>query len=85
MVVGGDLNFTLGQNEIWGPHAHADPLEGFFLQRLVEKNLLDIEPVKLKPTWSNNRGGEARVAKRLDRFLVAEQLVDRFFLVRQWV
>ena len=25
------------------------------------------------------------MAKRLDRFLVAEQLVDRFFLVRQWV
>ena len=25
------------------------------------------------------------MAKRLDRFLVAEQLVERFFLVRQWV
>ena len=25
------------------------------------------------------------MAKRIDRFLVAEQLVDRFFLVRQWV
>ena len=40
---------------------------------------------KLKPTWRNNRSGDARVAKRIDRFLVAEQLVDRFFLVRQWV
>ena len=25
------------------------------------------------------------MAKRLDKFLVAEQLVDRYFLVRQWV
>ena len=25
VVVGGDLNFTLGQTEIWGPHAIADP------------------------------------------------------------
>ena len=85
VVVGGDLNFTLGRTEIWGPHAIADPQAGFFLHRLVENNLLDIEPIKLKPTWRNNRGGEARVAKRLDRFLVAEQLVDRFFMVRQWV
>jgi len=85
VVVGGDLNFTLGQTEIWGPQAQSDPQAGYFLQKLVEKNLLDIEPIKLKPTWRNNRGGDARVAKRLDRFLVAEQLVDRFFLVRQWV
>jgi hypothetical protein len=40
---------------------------------------------KLKPTWRNNRGGEGRVAKRIDHFLVAEILVDRFFQVRQWV
>ena len=46
---------------------------------------MDIEPVKLRPTWRNNRCGEARVAKRIDHFLIAEQLVDRFFLVRQWV
>ena len=51
----------------------------------MEKGLLDIDLVKLKPTWRNNRSGDARVAKRFDRFLVAEQLVDRFFLVRQWV
>lgn len=47
--------------------------------------MLDIEPIKLKPTWRNNRGGDARVAKRIYRFLVAEQLVDRFFQIRQWV
>ena len=55
------------------------------MQKLMEKGLLDIEPVKLKPTWRNNRCGDARVAKRIDRFLVAEQLVDSFFLARQWV
>ena len=60
-------------------------MAGYFVQKLVEKGLLDIEPVKLKPTWRNNRSGEARMAKRIDRFLAAEQLVDSFFLVRQWV
>jgi len=85
LVIGGDLNFSLGQSEVWGPHAHVDSLAGFFVQNLVEKGWLDIEPLKLKPTWRNNRCGEHRIAKRIDRFLVAEQLVDRFFQVKQWV
>ena len=85
LVMGGDFNFSLGQNEVWGSRARADSMTGFFVQKLVEKGLLDIEPVKLRPTWRNNRSGEARVAKRIDRFLIAEQLVDRSFLVRQWV
>ena len=85
VVLGGDLNFSLGHSEVWGPHAQADSLAGYFVQKLVEKGLLDIESVKIKPTWRNKRSGDARVAKRIDRFLVAEQLVDRFFSVRQWV
>ena len=51
VVVGGDLNFSLGQTEISGPHAIVDPQAGFFLQRLVENKLVNIEPIKLKPTW----------------------------------
>jgi len=85
LVIGGDLNFSLGQNEVWGPHAHVDSLAGYFVQKLAAKGWLDIDPIKLKPTWKNNRCGESRVAKRIDRFLVAEQMVDRFFQVRQWV
>ena len=85
LVLGGDLNFSLGQNEVWGPHAHVDSPAGYFVQNIVEKGWLDIEPVKLKPTWRNNRSGDARMAKRIDRFLMAEQLMDRFFHVRQWV
>ena len=73
LVLGGDFNFSLGHNEVWGPRARADSLTGFFVQKLVEKGLLDIELVKLRPTWRNNRSGEARVAKQIDRFLVAEQ------------
>ena len=54
LVLGGDFNFYLGQNEVWGPCAHADSLTGFFVQKLVEKGLLYIKPVKLRPTWRNN-------------------------------
>ena len=76
-MLGGDLNLSLGHNEVWGPHAQVDSLAVYFVQKLTEKGLLDIEPVKLKPTWRNNRCREGRVAKRLDIFLVFERMVDR--------
>jgi len=85
VVIGGDLNFSLGLSEVWGPHAHSDVMASFLTRKLIEKKLIDVEPIKLKPTWRNNRGGEARVAKRIDRFLVSENLVDSFFQIRQWV
>ena len=72
MIIGGDLNFSLGQAEIWGPNACPDFLTEYFSHRLIERNWLDIEPVKIKPTWKNNRCGERWVAKRLDRFLVSD-------------
>jgi hypothetical protein len=36
VVMGGDLNFTLGASEVWGPTAHLDPLAYFFLSQLEE-------------------------------------------------
>ena len=44
LIIGGDLNFSLGQAEVWGPHACADVLTDFFTRKLVEKNWVDIEP-----------------------------------------
>jgi len=82
VIIGGDLNFTLGQSEVWGPQARVDTLADFFIHNLMELNLIDIEPISLKPSWRNMRTGENRVAKRLDRFLVADSLVERHFLLR---
>ena len=50
VILGGDLNFTLGQSEVWGPHAQTDLLTRYFTQKLEENHLLDIEPIKMKPT-----------------------------------
>ena len=85
VVIGGDLNFSLGQAEVWGPFARPDPLSGYFTQKFIEKNWLDIELVKQKPTWHNNRCGDGRVAKSLDRFLVSEKMVDQQHFLKQWV
>eukprot|EP00253_Pinus_taeda_P028429 PITA_28429 len=64
MVVGGDLNFSLGRAEAWGPSAREDPLSDFFYHALLDKKLTDPAPIKLKPTWRNRRSGEDRIAKR---------------------
>ena len=82
MIIGGDLNFSLGQDEVWGPHAHANLLTDYSTWNLVERNWLDIEPIKLKPTWKNNRCGDGRVSKRMDYFLVTENMVDRHPFIR---
>jgi len=84
-VVGGDLNFSLGRAEAWGPSAREDPLTDFFHQILSDHNLIDPSPINLKPTWRNRRIGEDRIAKRLDRFLISEGLIRRVPLLRHWV
>jgi hypothetical protein len=85
VILGGDLNFSLGLSEVWGAHARADPLAGYFTQKIVECNLLDIEPTKLKPTWRNNRVGEDSIAKRLDHFLIVDSLLEKPLHLKQWI
>jgi hypothetical protein len=59
LILGGDLNFSLGEAEFWGPTAHPDPQSGIFSHLLMDHGLIDISPLKLLPTWRNMRMGEA--------------------------
>ena len=85
VILGGDFNLSLGLSEVWGPRAAPDALANFFIQAFARNDLLDILPPKIVPTWRNKRAGDQRVAKRLDRFLVAESLALGVDLVQQWV
>jgi len=85
LVIGGDLNFSIGNAETWGPSAKADSLSYFFMNALISHNLIDVNLIKLRPTWRNCRMGEARIAKKLDRFLLCEDLASRIPTFRQWV
>jgi hypothetical protein len=76
LVLGGDLNFTRSCREVWGEHARADPLHSFFSQLTQVEGVVDVEPIKLIPTWRNGRGGHDFIAKRLDRFLISEDLTQ---------
>jgi hypothetical protein len=47
--------------------------------------MVDAASVKLLPTWRNGRRGRDYIAKRLDRFLIDEKLVDSGMNYRSWV
>lgn len=38
---------------------------------------MDIDPIKLGLTWSNNREGSEGVSKCLDRFMVRNSLISK--------
>eukprot|EP00253_Pinus_taeda_P007836 PITA_07836 len=85
VILGGDLNFSIGTAETWGPSAREDLLSDFFTNALLSHNLIDVNLIKVKPTWRNRRIGEGRVAKWLDRFLISEYLLSNIPMFRQWV
>ena len=58
VILGGDLNLSLGCVEVWGPRAVPDSLAPFFSNAFSCHDLLDIAPIKLSPTWRNKRTGE---------------------------
>jgi hypothetical protein len=85
VILGGDLNLSLGPSEVWGLHARTDPLAEYFGQKFVDCKLTDLDPILLKPTWRNNRVGEDGVAKRLDHFLIVDSLLEKQLTMKQWI
>eukprot|EP00253_Pinus_taeda_P034846 PITA_34846 len=58
IILGGDLNCSLGYSKSWGHHAQANPLVVFFEQLVDLHNLIDIPSANLAPTWRNKIIGE---------------------------
>lgn len=83
--MGGDLNFSMGLSEAWGPNALVDPPSDYFLHKLSSSGLVDVDPIKPRPTWRNKRVGGDRIAKRLGRFLLKEELVGKIVIFRNWI
>jgi len=66
LILGSDLNFTTSCREVWGVHTRAEPLHPYFSQLIEEEGLVDVEPIKVLPTWKNGRRGQDYIAKRMD-------------------
>jgi exonuclease III len=85
LILAGDLNLTTSPEELWGDRAQIDPLHSFFNHIFFKNALVDLKPAELLPTWRNGRQGTASIAKRLDRFLIAEDLLSPSCSYRSWV
>lgn len=55
LIFGGDLNFTLARNEVWGSNTRLDELSNFLNQMILDFKMIDDHPWKLSPTWRNGR------------------------------
>lgn len=62
LILGGDLNFSLGTTESWGPRVCPGSLSDYFNHILREKGLIDIAPTNLCPSWRNKTVGEDYIA-----------------------
>ena len=76
LILGGDLNFTMGLSKIWGFRARLDSLFDFFTKILETHGLVDIIPTVMVPTWTNRRTGNENICKILDRFLLSVDMLD---------
>ena len=85
LILAGDLNLTLNASEIWGSKALPDPLGPYFLSLFSDHNLVDVAPPCAGPTWRNGRMGEEGISKRMDHFLLSEQLISSLPKYRAWV
>ena len=47
----GDLNFSIGEAEVWGDKGRVDTLIKYFVLKISMGVLFNIELVKLRPTW----------------------------------
>jgi len=85
IVIAGDLNVTMSVGKIWGGSASSRQLAAYFISLFQDHKLIDLQPDKLVPTWRNVRLGGDMNSKRLDSFLISEDLFHNVTLYKTWV
>jgi exonuclease III len=85
LIIAGDLNLTLSSEDVWGGTTSVGHSSSYFKSFFQEKNLIDLVPEKVLPTWKNGRTGVDQIAKRLDRFLILEEFLSGVGIYRSWV
>jgi exonuclease III len=75
IILGGDLNVTLAQDEKRGGSIVRDPAREWVEDLASAWDLLDIKPAKGRYTWTNKIIGHGHIAAKLDRFLVQSSLL----------
>lgn len=77
------IYFTTSSAEVWGSNRR-DPLADIFKDLMRSNEVCDVCPVPLSPTWRNCRVEGQGVAKRLDCFMLNEDLAYKVDKYRVW-
>lgn len=77
LMTAGDLNITLSTEGRWGKCKQRESLSDKIRNEFLHRNLIDVVPSKMMPTWSNGRIEEAYIAKRIDWFIVHANVIDK--------
>jgi hypothetical protein len=64
---------------------HVDPLTDYFIQRMDETSLINLEHNKGSPTWRNKRIVVDSIAKMINIFILSKGFVNDQYKIRQWV
>lgn len=83
--MGGDINYSMRDAWAWEVRTRPNVLSDFLSHHLDSCKIIDLQPIRLNTTWRNKRVEEARVGKRIDRFLGFQELVQKFGFMHQWV
>lgn len=63
----------------------SNPLAEYFMPKLEDGNLVEVELVKLDPTWRNHYVGEDINSKQIKHFLLSIALVDNLTNIKNWI
>jgi len=75
LIIAGDLNITLSAEEVWGNTNLSVSLADHLKELFQLKNLVDIRPDRLVPTWRNGQQGSKAIAKMFDICLLSYGLL----------
>eukprot|EP00253_Pinus_taeda_P023904 PITA_23904 len=80
-IVGGDFNLIRGLGEKRGGVRRQDPSMDEFSELITNLRLVDIPTINGVFTWNNRRGGRNQIASKLDRFLLSEQVLNKYVFI----
>lgn len=75
IIMGGDFNMITSLLEKKGGLRRLNKDSVLFTEFMESAKLVDIPPKSGLFTWNNRRGGDKRIASRLDRFLISENIM----------